>query len=137
MTILLLLNSGLILVQNFVQNRSPNRLTDIEWKLLKIEISETTEIQFADTSCNTYIRFDNNGHYKGYTGWNWYFGDYSISDSTSLSINNSGSTEKMGSPNCKLGESLFKFFSLTREYKLNSDTLILVTTENNKLYFRK
>ena len=131
------MNSGFNLVPNIVQNRSLNRLTDIEWKLIKIENSETTEIQFADTSCNTYIRFDNNGHYKGYTGWNWYFGDYSISDSASLSINNLGNTEKMGSPNCKLGESLFKFFSLTREYKLNSDTLILVTTENIKLYFRK
>lgn len=112
-------------------------LANTGWSLIKITNPITNQTQLANFSCGTALRFEGNGNYNGYSGWNSYDGKYVVTDNSSLTMNNPFRTKRMGESNCKLGESLFDYFATTNKYLIKEDTLFLWTRDSVKIIFLK
>lgn len=111
-------------------------LTETYWALIKIENSATNKIFLADTTCGATLHFANERKYNGYSGCNQYFGNFIIEDSKKISMDNPFRT-KRGCPTCQLGESLFEYYPRINQYRIQADTLTLLTDNKIKITYKK
>ena len=123
----------LFLIKNFAPTE--NELVDTNWNL--VSVSSSAFVELADTSCRTTLHFENEEKYNGYSGCNWFYGDYFSTAKGQLTMNNPMRTKKGCIRNCDLGEELFNTFPKIINYKLNGDTLKLLTTDSIKIIYLK
>lgn len=113
--------------------KSGNALTNTHWSFVKLVIGEV--IQEVDTTCGTTLKFDKNGEFNGFSGWNNFHGKYSVASKGKLTMDNPMRTKKAGVKGCKLGEMLFDLYSKVESYTIKSDSLYLCTKHCVQMVF--
>jgi heat shock protein HslJ len=134
------MKSGLFMIIVYlIQISSPLTLSNIlagsKWSLLSVSAPES--IQFADTICRATLSFDGNGQYGGYSGCNAFGGKYSVNENGQLKMDIATETKRGCTHPCNFGEDVLGLFPNINMYILNADTLILITTDSIKIFYKK